>query len=141
MKKQMEAKNVIKIILPLVFLLVSSTALCQRTKYLLFDKTKDSIIKIENTKYFKIDNNLFDIDRYNEVDSIDTHEFEAIKLSTVKELWEDGRNAQDSIIKEGVKRKRIKVIETYNQIFEYIYILEKKSNCKFIRTRGWWIDY
>ncbi|MFD0834673.1 hypothetical protein ACFQ0I_02770 [Mariniflexile aquimaris] len=137
----MGAKNVSKIILPLVLFIITTVVFGQRKEYLLFDKDKDSIITIGNIKYFKIDNNLFNINKYNTIDTVNFKEIDTAKFTTVEELWIKGKQIHDSIIKAGNKVKKIKVIESYNQIFDFIYVLEKKSNCKFIRTRVWWIDY
>ncbi|WP_397447879.1 hypothetical protein [Polaribacter sp. R77954] len=141
MKKQMEIKNVNKNTFLLFFLMTTSLALSQSTKYILFDKTKDSIINVDKIKYYKIDKNLFNIDRYNAIDTIVDKKIRSIKFTSVNNLWRSGKQIHDSIIKEGIKIKKLKVIETYNEIFDYIYVVEKVKNCKYKRTRVWWIDY
>lgn len=137
----MEIKNVNKNTFLLVFLMTTSLALSQKTKYILFDKTKDSIINVDKVKYYKIDKNLFNIDRYNAIDTIVDKKIRAIKFTSVNNLWRNGKQIHDSIIKEGIKIKKLKVIETYNEIFDHIYVIEKVKNCKYKRTRVWWIDY
>lgn len=137
----MEIKNVNKNTFLLFFLMTTSLALSQSTKYILFDKTKDSIINVDKIKYYKIDKNLFNIDRYNAIDTIVDKKIRSIKFTSVNNLWRSGKQIHDSIIKEGIKIKKLKVIETYNEIFDYIYVVEKVKNCKYKRTRVWWIDY
>lgn len=138
----MEAKNVRnKVILTFILLFILNNAFSQKNRYLLFDINIDSIITLGNIKYYKMDNNLFDINRYSQIDTLNSKELKNIKFSSVKKLWKEGKNISDSILKEGVKKKKIRIIETNNQVFEYIYILEKTSNCNYKRTRVWWIDY
>ena len=138
MKKQVEVKNVYNkiIILSIVLLFSVNKVYCQKTKYLLFDSKKDSIVKIGNIINYKIDNNLFDINRYNQIDTINSKEFKEIKFSSVEKLWTEGK---DLFIQVSIKKNLF--IETKNEIFEYIYVIEKISGCKYKKTRVWWIDY
>ncbi|MEN8965787.1 MAG: hypothetical protein ABF250_07345 [Polaribacter sp.] len=115
MKKLMEAKSVTKFILFFILCNTTSLIFSQKTKYLLFDETKDSIISLNYKKYFKIDKNLFNIDRYNESDYISAEVFNNIKFTDTKELWENGKKTFLQFSKE----KNI-IIETKNEIFEYI---------------------
>jgi|SaaInl5LU_22_DNA_1037371.scaffolds.fasta_scaffold34267_2 hypothetical protein len=136
MKKLTEAKSATKFILFIILFNTTSLIFSQKTKYLLYDETKDSIITLNNKKYFKIDNNLFNIDRYNESDYISAEVFNNIKFINTKKLWENGKK----IFLRFSKEKNI-IIETKNEIFEYIYVIKKEKNCKYKRTRVWWIDY
>lgn len=138
----MEVKTVSnKLLLTFVLLFLFNNVFSQKKRYLLFDPTKDSIITVSNTKYYKIKRSLFNVDRYTQVDTINSKELKKIKFSSLEKLWEEGKRISDSILKEGVKIKKIKIIETNNEIFEYIYVLEKIDSCKYKRTRVWWIDY
>lgn len=142
MKNKMEAKFVNKIIFTCLFVsIMTNLVSSQTTKYLLFDKSKDSVIDIGQTKYYKIDKNLFDINRYNKIDTIKINIVKKVSLTSVESLWREGRSISDSILKEGIKKKKIKIIETNNQVFEHIYVLEKLANCNYKRTRVWWKDY
>jgi len=136
MKKLTEAKSATKFILFIILFNTTSLIFSQKTKYLLYDETKDSIITLNNKKYFKIDNNLFNIERYNESDYISAEVFNNIKFINTKKLWENGKK----IFLRFSKEKNI-IIETKNEIFEYIYVIKKEKNCKYKRTRVWWIDY
>lgn len=63
----MEAKNVRnKVILTFILLFILNNAFSQKNRYLLFDINIDSIITLGNIKYYKMDNNLFDINRYSQ---------------------------------------------------------------------------
>lgn len=135
----MEVNNVINKLVIFCAMLISHTSFCQNPKYLLFDNDKDTIIKIGNIKYYKIDNNLFNINRYNQVDTI--NKINKVEFNMIEGLWKKGKVISDSILKVGIQQKKIKIIETNNEIFEYIYILEKTNNCSYKRTRVWWIDY
>lgn len=137
----MGVKVVNKFILLLLYLTISNIAYGQRTKYLLFDYDKDSIISQEKTIYYKIDKNLFSISRYNEIDTISFSELNKIKLESVSKLKKEGAFLYDSILQEGIKNEKIRVIETNNQIFKYIYVIEKIPEKKYKKTRVWWIDY
>jgi len=136
MKNKMGVKNVTKKIIFVFFIGFISIAYAQKPKYLLFDSTKDSIVTIGEIKYYKIDKNLFDINRFNQADIICKNKKHKIKETTVKELWSEGKK----IFMKTSKEKNL-VLESYNQIFEEIYVLEKISDKKYMRTRVWWIDY
>ena len=143
MKKIMEIKTVTKrLILLFIFLGITNSVLSQkRVRYILFNKLKDSITILKNTKYYKIDNNLFDINKYNQVDTISLKEMQTISTYSPKELFKEGTSIVNSIIKEAYKTKKFVIIEeTNNYYFEYIYILEKITFSKFKRTRVWWND-
>ncbi|WP_271407459.1 hypothetical protein [Tenacibaculum soleae] len=113
----------------------------ERVRYLLFNKLKDSVVNIKNTKYYKIDKNLFNPNRYNEIDTISLKEMQMIKTHSPKELFKEGVSIVDSLIKKSYKDKKFVIIEdTNNYYFEYIYILEKITFSKFKRTRVWWND-
>lgn len=138
----MAARNVTKnTLLFIIFFSFTYTSFSQKAKYLLFDNSKDSIVTLDNVKHYKINNNLFDIYRFAHIDTICKKKFEKIKFTNVEELWMEGEKASDSILKDGVKKERIKIIESNNQIFEKIYVIERISESKFKRTRVWWIDY
>lgn len=142
MKKRMEIKIVNKIVLLTLFF-VSIGAFGQETRYLLFDESKDSLITIGNTNYYKIDSHLFDINRYNQIDSIQLKDFNNIKKTSVIKLLKEGKHIvqTEKVIESEKKSGTIKVIETYNQIFEHIYVLKKMSDTNYKRTRVWWVDY
>ena len=134
----MEIKNIYnkRIILCIILLFIINKSYCQTTKYLLFDNKHDSIVKINNIINYKINNNLFDINRYNQIDTINSIEFKAIKFSSVEKLWKEGK---ESFIQISLEKNLF--IETKNEVFEYIYVIEKISECKYKKTRVWWIDY
>jgi len=137
MKNKMEVKNVNKELILFFFLaLLSSSIFSQRTKFLLFDNKNDSIVKIGDVENYKIDSNLFDINRYSQIDTINSKEFRDIKFSSVDNLWKEGKKLFIQ-----VSEKKNLFIETKNEIFEYIYVIEKISKCKYKKTRVWWIDY
>lgn len=121
----MEIKTVTKkLIIFFVFLSITNSALSQnRVRYLLFNKLKDSIVNIQNTKYYKIDKNLFNINRYNEIDTISLKEIQTISTHSPKELFKEGVSIVDSLIKKAYKTKKFVIIEeTKNYYFEHIYI-------------------
>jgi hypothetical protein len=132
----MGAKNVIKKVVFVFFIGFINTTFCQEVKYLLFDNKKDSIITIGKTNYYKIDKNLFDINRFNEIDTICKKEISEIEYISVSELWKEGKKL--FLI---VSDKKNLMLESYNQIFERIYVVEKITDNKYKRTRVWWVDY
>jgi len=134
----MEVKHVIKIITVIVSIFLFNNVFAQNksAKYLLFNSLKDSIIIKNNIKYYMIDENLFDINRYNEIDTINLKEFKEINFSSVTKIWKEGKNLFIPVS----ERKNL-FIETKNEIFENIFVLEKISNYKYKRTRVWWKDY
>ena len=139
----MEVKNANKnLIMLYIFLGLINIVSSQNTKYLLFDDNKDTIVvDIDKTKYYKIDKNLFEITRYNDIDTICKNTISEKSYTTVNQLWIDGKKISDSIFAEEKKKKKIRIIETNNQIFDKIYILEELTKWKYKRTRVWWIDY
>ncbi len=133
----MGVKNVNrKILYSIALLCISIFSFAQeyKVKYLLFDSSKDSVV--EDYRYYKIDNNLFDIGHYNQIDTLTKKQIKCIKLTSVKKLRKSGA---ELFLK--VSEDKNLFIETYNEIFENIYILEKISNNKYKRTRVWWVDY
>ena len=120
----------------ILFLSLANSILCQESKYLLLDKSKDSIVNLGKIKYYKINKNLFDINRFNEIDTICQNWISNIRFTSVNELLKDG---QKLFLK--VSNEKNLILESYNQIFEKIYVLEKISKEKFKKTRVWWIDY
>ena len=140
----MEAKIVIRnSFYLLVFLCCTTNVIGQSitSKYLMFNKTKDSIVILDAIMYYKIDNNFFDINRYKQIDTLSKKVMNEQRFISVEKLWNKGKVISDSILKAGIKWKKIKIIETSNEIFEEIYVLEKNSDKKYKRTRVWWIDY
>lgn len=140
----MGAKSAIKIILTCLPLLCQiNTVSSQTAKHLLFDSSKDSVVTIEENRYYKIENNLFDVGRYNEIDTINKNQASKVKLTSVKELWEEGKRKIDSITdrENRLKTGSIYISDTHNNFFQFIYILEKLPTCQYKRTRVWWIDY
>jgi len=141
MKKAMEAKIVIRLTLIVLFPFLVNA----QEKHLMFSPEKDSIIWKGGTQYYKIDNNLFDINRYNQVDTLSIDKMKNEKFNSVSQLWKQGREITDSVINNLKPNETIILdqtgIETYNDLFEHIYVLEKLPNCKYKRTRVWWIDY
>jgi hypothetical protein len=117
----------------------------QKVKYLMFDKTKDSIVTFDSgkVKYYYIDENSFRNFRSEnnygiEIDTISLEEVKEIKFYLPKELSKEVSDIIELIKKESLKTGKVKIIPTYNEIFEYIYILEKITSSKFKRTRVWW---
>ncbi|MEE9406693.1 MAG: hypothetical protein V3V28_01335 [Polaribacter sp.] len=135
----MEVKTVIKSVFYLVTILCFTANIMAQSiasKNLLFDNSKDSIIVIDTIKYYKIDKNLFDINRFNQIDTIYKNRMSEIKYVSINELWKEGKK-----LFHKVSEDENLFIETYNEIFEKIYVIEKLPNCKYKRTRVWWIDY
>jgi len=117
----------------------------QKVKYLMFNKTKDSIVTFDSgkVKYYYIDENSFRNFRSEnnygiEIDTISLEEVQEIKFYLPKELSKEVSGIIELIKKESLKTGKVKIIPTYNEIFEYIYILEKITSSKFKRTRVWW---
>ena len=139
----MEAKSVIKQLT--VFCTLAgfiNTVYSQNTKYLFFDNYKDTtVVDLDKTRYYKIDKNLFEITRYNDIDTICKNTILKTNYTTVQQLWKEGEKINDSIFSEEIKKKKIRIIESYNQIFEIIYVIEKITDTKYKRTRVWWVDY
>ena len=129
----MEVNHVIKIVIVVLMFPFLGEA---QEKYLIYNAEKDSLLYKENTQYYEIDDNLFDINRYNKIDTIDFKRIQHIKFYTVDNLYEE---AKKNFLK--VSDEKNLFIETYNEIFEYLYILEKLPDRKYKRTRVWWIDY
>lgn len=136
-------KKLIKILI--LFFIINSYS--QKARYLLFDKTKDSIVTFDNgkVKYYYIDRDRFLIsgvqNNYNiETDTICIEQVNKVKIYLPKELSKEGNRIIESMKKESLKTGKIKIISTYNELFEYIYILEKISFSKFKKTRVWWDD-
>lgn len=77
---------------------------------------------------------LFNINRYSQIDTINKSDVKHIK--TVKELIKESNK-----LFHKVNREKNLFIETRNEIFEKIYVLEKLSDGFFKRTRVWWVDY
>jgi hypothetical protein len=136
-------KNLIKI-LTLFFVFNTYS---QKVKYLMFDKTKDSIVTFDSgkIKYYYIDKDRFLItgveNNYSiEIDTISLEEIQEIKFYLPKELSKEGSGIIELMKKESLKTGKVKIISTYNELFEYIYILEKITFSKFKKTRVWWDD-
>lgn len=140
MKKQMEARFAIKNIFILIAILYNLKSIGQE-KNLLFDSVKDSILNLGNTEYYKIESNLFNINRYYQIDTIPYSRFNTLKISSINELHKIAQTKSKAYLEKGIQEGKISIIETNNQIFEYIYIIEKISKCKYKRTRVWWVDY
>jgi|TARA_B110000090_G_C12925983_1_gene271588 hypothetical protein len=118
----------------------------QKVRYLMFNKTKDFIETYDSikVKYYHIDENLFKNIRgennYSiEIDTISLEEVKEIKFYLPKELSKEVSDIIELIKKESLKTGKVKIIPTYNEIFEYIYILEKITSSKFKRTRVWYV--
>jgi hypothetical protein len=118
----------------------------QKVRYLMFNKTKDFIETYDSikVKYYHIDENLFKNIRgennYSiEIDTISLQEVKEIKFYLPKELSKEVSDIIELIKKESLKTGKVKIIPTYNEIFEYIYILEKITSSKFKRTRVWYV--
>ena len=135
----MEVNHVIKIVIVVLILPFFGHT---QEKYLLYNPEKDSILNKEGNLYYIIDENLFDINRYNQIDTIYNKE---IKNSSVNKLRDEGRSTLKEYfgkLKEGVPVIiKESGIETFNDLFELIYVLEKLPDCGYKRTRVWWIDY
>ena len=135
----MEAKIVIRnSFYLLVFLCCTTNVIGQSitSKYLMFNKTKDSIVILDAIMYYKIDNNLFDINRYEQIDTLSKKVMNEKSFISVEKLWKEGKE-----LFHKVSTDKNLLIETYNEIFENIYVIEKLSDCKYKRTRVWWVDY
>ena len=104
----MGVKNVIKKVVFVFFTGFINTAFCQQAKYFLFDNKKDRIIAKGKTNYYKIDKNLFDINWFNEIDTICKKEISEIEYISVSELWKEGKKISDSILAEGIKKRELK---------------------------------
>jgi hypothetical protein len=118
----------------------------QKVRYLMFNKTKDFIETYDSikVKYYHIDENLFKNIRGEnnygiEIDTISLEEVKEIKFYLPKELSKEVSDIIELIKKESLKTGKVKIIPTYNEIFEYIYILEKITSSKFKRTRVWYV--
>ena len=118
----------------------------QKVRYLMFNKTKDFIETYDSikVKYYHIDENLFKNIRGEnnygiEIDTISLQEVQEIKFYLPKELSKEVSDIIELIKKESLKTGKVKIIPTYNEIFEYIYILEKITSSKFKRTRVWYV--
>jgi len=118
----------------------------QKVRYLMFNKTKDFIETYDSikVKYYHIDENLFKNIRGEnnygiEIDTISLQEVKEIKFYLPKELSKEVSDIIELIKKESLKTGKVKIIPTYNEIFEYIYILEKITSSKFKRTRVWYV--
>ena len=136
----MVVKTVIKSLFSLIVMLCfSNNAIGQSSasKYLLFDSAKDSLIMLDNTHYYKIDNTLFDLDRYNQVDTISMTSLDKKAFTLgVKQLFKESNE-----LFLDISSKKKLFIETRNEIFEEIYVLEKLQDCSYKRSRVWWVDY
>lgn len=141
----MEIKIVYNILLTLLVSVSSSLTAISQEKYLHFDPKKDSIVNIDKNDFYKIDNNLFDINRYHQIDTITFKQFDALKFSTVNDLYNEGKKISNKYFENLKDNEPIILeksgIETYNYFFKYIYIIENISKCKYKKTRVWWIDY
>lgn len=136
-------KNVIKILL--FFFMINLYS--QKKKYLIFNKSKDSIVSFDNNKikYYYIDKDRFLItgieNNYNiDIDTIFLKEVQKNKIYSPEELLREGNKIIKSMKKESLKTKKLKIISTYNELFKYIYILERISPLKYKKTRVWWDD-
>lgn len=122
--------------------IITNIALGQDSKYILFDESKDSIITIGKNTFYKIDENLFDADRYKETDTVINGSF---KYYTVKSLKTEGDKISNEYFVNLKEHATISLsksgIETYNSLFNYIYIVKKISECNYKKTLVWWIDY
>ncbi len=131
-----------RLILCLIFLGVTNSISSQkRTRHLIFNKLKDSALTINEVKYYKIDKNLFNINKYNEIDTISLKEMQKIKIYSPKELFKESSDIAKYSIQKAYKAKKFVIVEeTNNFYFKYIYILEKITFSKFKRTRVWWVE-
>ncbi|MFS4416144.1 hypothetical protein [Maribacter sp. 2307ULW6-5] len=142
MKNKMEVRSAIKKMIFTLFMGLVNMTFCQEVKYLSFDKNEDSIVMdIDKSSYYKIGENLFWINRFNEIDTISKCKISKITFTSVRQLWEEGKKMSDSILSERIKKQRIQIIESKNEIFEKIYVIEKIGNKNYKRTRVWWVDY
>jgi len=140
MKKQMETRIAIKRLFILISIMYTLTSIGQE-KNLLFDSVKDSILNLDSADYYRVESNLFDINRYSQIDTIPYSRFNTLKISSINELYKIAQTKSKAYLEKGINEGKIRIIETNNQIFEYIYIIEKISKCKYKRTRVWWVDY
>ncbi len=132
----MEAKFVISYLF--FFFHFSGSA---QEKYIYYNPGTDTIFQTGNVTYYKISGNLFDIDRYAQMDTINSNLIDHLKISTVEDLWKDAKESAEETIQNIEDGKPIPVIDTYNLIFKEIYILEEISSCQFKKIRVWWVDY
>ncbi|MGS2738895.1 hypothetical protein [Sinomicrobium sp. M5D2P17] len=139
----MEVKHVIKLLL--VFMLLPLAEGVSQEKYLQYSPQKDSIIWKGTKQFYKIDNNLFDVSRYDQIDTITSERIRKIQFISVNDLWKEGQRKTDSVINNLKDNEPITLnktgIETNNHVLKTIYIIDKLSDCKYKRTRVWWIDY
>ncbi|RXG23695.1 hypothetical protein DSM00_1311 [Leeuwenhoekiella aequorea] len=75
MRKQMEASCVNKIIILMFLLATPFFSYGQKNQYLLYDICNNSIFTSGDIKYYNIDDNLFEINRYQQIDTISREEF------------------------------------------------------------------
>jgi len=136
----METRIAIKRLFILISIMYTLTSIGQE-KNLLFDSVKDSILNLDSADYYRVESNLFDINRYSQIDTIPYSRFNTLKISSINELYKIAQTKSKAYLEKGINEGKIRIIETNNQIFEYIYIIEKISKCKYKRTRVWWVDY
>ena len=139
----MGVRNVFKVVIFMFFFLNIIKLTGQEAKYLMFNNEKDSIVCKGSKRYFKIDKNLFDTSRFQEIDTLNSAKVNDFSFNTVEELWSEANMRIDKMIQKEKREKTgvIQIIETYNEIFECIYIVQRVSKDKYIRVRVWWIDY
>jgi len=68
--------------------------------------------------------------RFSKIDTIKTENIKDADIISIRQLTARGKK-----IFLKVSEEKNLFIETYNEIFEYIYVLEKISDCKYKRTR------
>ncbi len=136
----MEAKIIFKLCYIICLIFFSNMVFAQDKipKYLLFNGSKDSVIEKNNIRYYKIDGNLFDTNRYQEIDTVNLKVFNKITIISVNKLGKEANAIIDNYIRKEKKEKTgvIQIIDKYNRLFTHIYILDKISD-NFYNDLAW----
>lgn len=140
----MEARYVIRAAL-FVCLFIIQRVVFSQEKYLLFIDSKDSLLTIGDTRFYKIDGENFDILRYSMIDTISYQEYKKLSIDNVQQLRElcdvKRKNYLNSLPNDEVIDVSLAGLETNNDLLSHIYVLEKLTIFCYLRTRVWWIDY
>ena len=141
MQKNTAIKIVFKI--SLLFLLIPFTSFSQSIKHLKFDNELDKIIVFNDKTYIKLQGAYFNISRFNDSIKISKTDLNKLEFASVEKLLKEARKFIDSTTsdKELIRKGAIKLIETNNQIFNYIYIYKEETPNEFWKIRVWWEDF
>lgn len=142
----MKKNTVIKIVFEIaviVSFMIPFTSLSQSVKHLKFDNDLDKIIVFKDKTYIKVQDAYFNISRFNDSTKISKTDLNKVNFSTIEKLIKESQKFIDSIKsdEELIKKGFVKLIETNNQIFNYIYIYKEESPNEFWKIRVWWEDF